>query len=511
MKTSRRTFLRTAAVSGAGTTLVPSWLAGATPPVGDPASPARLDVRFDDELEPLVRLIEETPREQAPAMLLQQIRRGATYRQCLSALFLAGIRDVNPQPPGFKFHCVFAIHAAHTLAMETSSNERWYPLFWALDEFKQSQAADVKQGDFRLRAVTGELPASGQAWAEWDAAMARWDEAQADRAITALVRTQGAHAIMDRLWAHGARDYRNIGHKAIYVANAWRTLQTIGWRHAEPVLRSVVLALLDFKDREVNGFAFSDQCYAGNVERARGALPRLPSGALAGAGDPGVTREVLSAIRSGQVAGACDLVITLLNSGRGDATSVWDATHLAACELMMRQPGIFGIHTVTSSNALHYAFRHCGPPEQRLLLLLQGVGWMVQFHQFMQRQPAGLGPADLLKLEPAPIPEHPAEAAASILSKVGRAPANAAREAMGFARRFADSNELNRQARSLIFRKKADPHHYKYSVAVQEDGLEVSARWRPHVLASMPYFLLGPDAPDSPLILGIRDDVARLG
>ncbi len=38
------------------------------------------------------------------------------------------------------------------------------------------------------------------------------------------------------MWEYGARDFRNIGHKAIYAANAWRTLQAIGWRHAEPVL-----------------------------------------------------------------------------------------------------------------------------------------------------------------------------------------------------------------------------------------------------------------------------------
>ena len=48
---------------------------------------------------------------------------------------------------------------------------------------------------------------------------------------------------------YGARDFRDIGHKAIYVANAWRTLQTIGWQHAEPVLRSLAYALLDHERR----------------------------------------------------------------------------------------------------------------------------------------------------------------------------------------------------------------------------------------------------------------------
>jgi hypothetical protein len=35
-----------------------------------------------------------------------QLRSGVSYRQLLAALFLAGIRNVNPRPPGFAMHCV---------------------------------------------------------------------------------------------------------------------------------------------------------------------------------------------------------------------------------------------------------------------------------------------------------------------------------------------------------------------------------------------------------------------
>ena len=43
---------------------------------------------------------------------------------------------------------------------------------------------------------------------------------------------------------YGARDFRSIGHKAIFVAGSYRVLQVIGWRYAEPVLRSLAYALL---------------------------------------------------------------------------------------------------------------------------------------------------------------------------------------------------------------------------------------------------------------------------
>ena len=69
--------------------------------------------RFRPELEPLVALIERTPREKCAGMAIEQLRRGVSYRQFMAALFLAGIRNVNPRPPGFALHCVFIIHAAH--------------------------------------------------------------------------------------------------------------------------------------------------------------------------------------------------------------------------------------------------------------------------------------------------------------------------------------------------------------------------------------------------------------
>src|SRR5688500_2244515 len=61
--------------------------------------------RFHGDLEPLVALIERTPREKCAEMVVEKIASGVSYRQLLGALFLAGIRNVNPRPPGFALHC----------------------------------------------------------------------------------------------------------------------------------------------------------------------------------------------------------------------------------------------------------------------------------------------------------------------------------------------------------------------------------------------------------------------
>src|SRR5262245_47164211 len=92
-------------------------------------------VQFRPEMEPLVRLIETTPRERCAEMAAGQLRRGVSYRQLLGALFLAGVRNINPRPPGFAMHCVFVIHSAHLLGLEAPPDARLLPLFYALDDF----------------------------------------------------------------------------------------------------------------------------------------------------------------------------------------------------------------------------------------------------------------------------------------------------------------------------------------------------------------------------------------
>src|SRR5581483_3107665 len=134
-------------------------------------------VRFRAELEPLVSLIERTPRERCAEMTVEQLRRGVSYRQVLAAVFLAGIRNINPRPPGFALHCVFVIHSAHIISLEAPPDGRILPLFYALDQFKASQARDAAAagGDFVLRAFTGLMPPPDRARGEFVAALDAWE------------------------------------------------------------------------------------------------------------------------------------------------------------------------------------------------------------------------------------------------------------------------------------------------------------------------------------------------
>jgi hypothetical protein len=468
-------------------------------------------VRLSPDIEPLVRLIEETPREKCFEMMAEQLRRGCSYRQFLGALFLAGIRNVNPQPPGFKFHCVFVIHSAHQLSLDAPVEQRLLPLLWALDNFKASQQRDVNEGDFHLGPVRGKLPSAGQAWNEFHQAMDAWDEERADRAIAALARSRGAHEIIEGLWRYGARDYRNIGHKAIFVANSWRTLETIGWQHAEPALRSLVLGLLDFGVKEkVNGYAYEDQCYLPNLERAKQAAAKLPPDwAEDGAAGPAAAKQTLAAIREAKTEEACGGAVELLLKGEARAPGLWDAVHLAAGELMMRLPGILGVHAVTSVNALNYAFRVAGSAETRLLLLLQGAGWMSQFANVMA-QNSSFGATDITSVEGIDIPASAEDATEEILTLVSSDRTLAARKAFRYAQKNPDPSGFQRAAQSLIFTKSRDVHDYKYAAAIFEDYALVEPAWRPHMLATAVYNLRGSRLEDSPLMQRAREIIRPL-
>ena len=463
-------------------------------------------VRFTPEIEPIVRLIEETSRERCVEVMANALRKGMTYRQFLAGLFLAGIRNVSPQPPGFKFHCVFVIHSCNYLSQMGPPEERYLPLFYALDDFKKSQAQDVDQGDFVLGPVKGALPSGQAAWDEFHAAMADWDEPRADRAITALIREQDHEEVFEGLWQYGARDYRNIGHKIIFVAHAWRTLQVIGWEHAEPTMRSLILGLLDFgKDKVVNNYAFEDQGYLANAALAQTMIGKLPGDWAAMEGNAAVAQDLLAPLREGRTEEACRLAVRLLGEGTCKAGAVWDAAHLAGGELMMRQPGIVGLHTLTSGNSMQHAFLTSKRPETRLLMLLQGLAWMSQFRNIMD--PKRDEDVRITELEPGEIPRSSQKAAEDILSTISTDRAEAAAKAFAFDERFESSGELFEGARRLVFTKCTEHHQYKWPAAIFEDYRLVSPEWRPHMAATSMYYLRGTGHPDSPVIERALDEL----
>src|SRR5216117_3219186 len=92
-KATRRQFLKVAGLSGAALSVGNFGFLEKVPPVS--AQEARVTpalVKLDAGIEPLVRLIEDTPQAELLEQVAQRIRQGTTYQQAVAALFLAGVR-----------------------------------------------------------------------------------------------------------------------------------------------------------------------------------------------------------------------------------------------------------------------------------------------------------------------------------------------------------------------------------------------------------------------------------
>ncbi len=459
-------------------------------------------VRFDDSIEPLVRLIEETGRDSLIEEVARRVQAGLSYRRLLAALLLAGVRNVQPRPSvGFKFHAVLVVNSAHLASIASNDKDRWLPIFWALDNFKVSQARDVREGNWTMAAVDeSQVPSADNADQMFVDAMDQWDVPKADAAVAGLSRVAGANRIFELFARYGARDFRSIGHKAIFVANSYRTLQCIGWQHREPILRSLAYALLNHQGQPnpADHNLDADRPWRNNLERAAKVRQHWQSGKP----DRRSTSELLTSFRTGSADEVCDQVVDMLNA-KVSPQSIYDSLFLAAGELLMRQPGIVALHAVTSTNALRYAFGMAADDNTRLMILLQNAAFIPLFREAMKARG---------EVKDNWITDLTGESAGAtvdgIFHQIGKQTQSAAQEVLSYLSNGGDAQHLLEEARRYIFLKGNDSHDYKFSSAVLEDYYHVSPEWRNRYLAASVFKLRGSSAKDNGLIDRVKNALA---
>ncbi len=492
----RRSFLKTAASATALAGLGDFGFLARLPSVSAAEAQLKL-VQLHPDIEPLVRLLEDTSRDRVLEEVAAKIKAGVTYREIVAALLLAGVRNIQPRPVGFKFHAVLVVNSALLASLSSPDSDRWLPIFWAIDTFKSSQAANVREGNWHLGPVDeSAVPPSHKAKAALISALDQWDEAAADAAIVGMVRTASAHEIYEILCRYGARDFREIGHKEIYVANSFRTLETIGWHHAEPVLRSLVYGILD-RDRDKENPAKADlpadRPYRKSLELAK----EIPDGWLDGKPDPNATKAMLETIRQGSARDASEKALELLKGGVAPQ-SLFDAFFDGAGELLMRAPGILSLHATTFTNALHYSWQHCRDEETRKVLLLQNAAFLPLFRGNSKDKGNHID-----ELEPAAL-KNGDGAIEEIFADVGNDRLAASRKILAYLRDNPNPKSLVDAARRLIFLKGRDSHDYKFSSAVLEDYAFMSPPWRDRYLAASVFNLKGSGDKDNDLVKRTR-------
>ncbi|MDZ4852713.1 MAG: hypothetical protein SGI77_25770 [Pirellulaceae bacterium] len=443
-------------------------------------------VRFRPEIEPLVKMLEDTPREKIIDAATALIRSGTSYRELLSALFLAGIRNVQPRPSvGFKFHSVLVVNSAHQASIAAKNESRWLPLLWAIDYFKSAQATDVKEGNWTMAAVNeNRLPTASQSLIALDQAMDQWDETAADAAAAQAARVATSSQLLDIMARNAARDFRSIGHKSIYVAGAFRLLGVIGWEHSEPVMRSLAYAILNHSGE---GNPSKSDSEADRAGRRNWELIRdIPDNWLAGRHDSTATLRVLQGLRELSPIDSSAMIVEML-SKEIHPRSIYDGILLASSELVTRQPAIVPLHAVTTSNALHYLFHSVSDDSLRRWLLLQNASFVAHFREAAKSRE---------KLPEKHLDELIGSSNArttidGIFANVHRDRASAAEEILQFLDAGGNAESLIGTARELVFLKGSDSHDYKLSSAAIEDFYAMDPRWRNRYLAGCSYLLHG--------------------
>jgi len=502
--------LTTSAVAAAG-----SWFTDLTflaPLSRASAADTRIDpsqVRLNEDIEHLIRLIKTTPRDKCVMAFVHELERGLSYQNFLTALFLTALGQGDP-------HQVAQIYSAHRVSCDARIEERLLPMFWALDRVKSE--LDAQDNSQLLEGLKGNFPRADQALSIFQDAMGKRDPDQAERAIVVLAQTEGPRQAMSRLWEYGARTVSGtLGHHPIVVANTWRTLDAMGWQHAEPVLRYAA-RYLNFEP---------DRTYAPNLERVAARLPNLPADWALSKPDREATLQIYAVLREGRSDEACDLIVSQLESDKVKAGAAWDAVHLVAADLLFRYKtggGPIGgmlIHAVTSTNALRFGFDCSSDDRARLLMLLQGVSAIEGAFIAPAQKDAQLRAINLLDLASEvkddavkladvfsmlPIKTNKSNTYIRHSDDERTASDEACKKAFTLLQDPSQFRPFMQTARSLLCVKASlDPHDIKYPVAAFEDISSASPDWRRYLLASSVHALHGSHSVDSAPLVQARE------
>ncbi|MFT4513278.1 MAG: hypothetical protein ACI89X_000997 [Planctomycetota bacterium] len=446
---------------------------------------SRAPKAIPSNIDELVTLVQKTPHDEllAKAMELHALPNGPDWRDLLAAAFLAGVRDVEPRPVGFQFHCVMMTNSAFSIARRAPANERLAAALFNLDEFKRSQARDARNNDWSLPAAPAtDILDEVEATSLVTFALGNWDLDSADGASTALANCASLDEAFEPLWWYALRDFTNIGHNPIFVAQSHRTLQHIGWRHGRDVMRSLVYGLLDGKP------GAEDATFRSNNNRA--AMLVLPT--IDGSSRNGLD-AIAAELQGGTTESASAAAATALGKGLS-LRALWDELRLFAAEQSWRDPGILTAHAMTSINALRYIAGKATTAKVRSMAVLQAVAYQVLYRDFLSARgsyDSKVAGIDAIREAPA------APGAEAIFTAASANP----REAAPLVMRTPTENmpQLMTQARHWLARKPRDAHDYKFAAALLEEMQDAEPAVRKRMFAASLGYLRKPGDRDHAL------------
>ncbi|MCB9919112.1 MAG: hypothetical protein H6832_11980 [Planctomycetes bacterium] len=445
-----------------------------------------------------------TARDHVPALVVEAHREGMSVRDLLGAALLAGVREVAPSPIGGPVHCMMMVASASYLIRWLDDELRLLPALFNLDRVKNSQTRDENGPRFSMRAASvdasvHEAP-NASLEREFVTALRDWKLEHAEALAIELHDRLSANELFELLWPAAIRDFRVIGHKAIYASQARRALEDLGWRDGRDVVRSVLAGLLDQnpydratskETREILALYDANAETAASLEIGSGA--NVPGVAR----DPARSRALELELRTRAPEGAAAAMTAAARDG-ADAGTLWDALRLRSFDQVLRAPTIAGVHPVTSINALHAIATTTRDRHTARTCLLQGASWLALFEPLIeQRTPAERRALRIDTIEAGREKGNPSEP-----REEGQRRSRAARlVADGEYERFA------RLSASTLARKAREDHDYKFAAAALEEIANVAPELAPSLAGAAMAFLHHEGDPDAT----VYDSVRKLG
>ena len=445
------------------------------------------EARTRPEAGALHRLVEETPRERVAAELAALVRGGLDHRRSMTALAVAASRRVRPFPHvGFKYHTVLALQSVHLTALNLADEERWLPVFWALDYFKRAQEQEHRRSGWTMGPqpdpLAGTVEGARKSLVD---ALDRWDLEAVDPAVLDFARLATPEQLSELLFRYATRDLREIGHKAIAVQNVHRLLPIVGPEFAPPVLRSLAAALQNHGG-DPNP-ATRDLPADRTWREFQAMLGEIPKTWRRGRRDDAARDELVRTLRETSELQAGQAVIDLLKHGVS-TDSIWEGLFATAAELVLRRPTVVPVHAQTSANAFHYVFRHARAGTTQILALLQSAAFMPAFRRRVHNARPDLR---LDGLEPLAVSGDGAQGLRDAFSELPHDRISGARKALHYLQRGGSADAFVASARRQLARSGRHSHDYKFTEAALENHRGMAPTgWRDRILsASMAYFI----------------------
>src|SRR5687768_3767103 len=188
-RTSRRTFMRAAplALATAGLSSQPLLLA---------AEDTRRITGSGRDLDSLIGLILDTPRDRRVAVVAGELRRGLSYRELLTGLYLAAVRIQST-------HHVAVVHSANWVAGLLPARDGLLPLVWVMDLIGGEVVGRTRNKEPVVVPRTNKAPPpAGKALELYHAAMKALDPEAGELAALALARSIGLRQTMELVWQY---------------------------------------------------------------------------------------------------------------------------------------------------------------------------------------------------------------------------------------------------------------------------------------------------------------------